>query len=139
MDNYTKRINETFDKFHSIKPRKVNLGKIDKKDYIQTQRQFLVTLYEENTEYLGCLNMLAQIAQWFKVDPMVEPENTAVAKANAAELVRRWNAFEEGGLVGELVGACEEMVSYIEANNWEAEFADPMPSIKAALAKAKGS
>ncbi len=37
--------------------------------------------------------------------------NTAFHKnniANAKELVRRWNAFEEGGIVNELRMACDE-------------------------------
>ena len=37
----------------------------------------------------------------------------------------------------DLLAACKVMVSYIESNDWEAEFADPMPSIIAAIAKAQ--
>ena len=38
-----------------------------------------------------------------------------IPKAYAEELIRRWNAFEEGGLVEKLVGACEKL---IEANEY---------------------
>lgn len=48
-----------------------------------------------------------------------------------SEVVRKCNSHKG------LVDACETMVSYIESNNWEAEFADPMPDILQALAEAK--
>jgi len=69
--NYKEQIEETMKKFHNVKPDKMHFGKIEGKDYIQTQRQFTVTLYEENTEYEGCLSLLAQIAQWFQVSPKI--------------------------------------------------------------------
>jgi hypothetical protein len=34
--------------------------------------------------------------------------NDDIAQANAQELVRRWNAFEDGGLVVKLLAACDE-------------------------------
>lgn len=34
--------------------------------------------------------------------------NHETRRANARELVRRWNAFEEGGLVEEAIEACKE-------------------------------
>ena len=36
-------------------------------------------------------------------------------EANAKELVRRWNAFEEGGIVDELRKACEDALKKL---NW---------------------
>jgi hypothetical protein len=34
-----------------------------------TVRKFVVTLYEENTEYMAALEMLAEIHRWFHVEP----------------------------------------------------------------------
>lgn len=35
-----------------------------------TERQFLVTIYQENTEFLACMQMLAEISKWFNVQPI---------------------------------------------------------------------
>ena len=34
-----------------------------------TIREFVVTLHEENTEYVAALEMLAEIHRWFHVEP----------------------------------------------------------------------
>lgn len=38
-------------------------------------------------------------------------------EANAKEFARRWNAFEEGGLVENLVGACEAYKRHCELHD----------------------
>ena len=36
----------------------------------RTTRQFLVEVYEENTEFLACMQMLGEISKWFTVKPL---------------------------------------------------------------------
>ena len=66
--------------------------------------------------------------------------------AYAAEFVRRWNAFEDGGILEELVKACEELVKaencYASSSETLVKFGSKIraccvPLAKAALAKAK--
>lgn len=46
-----------------------------------------------------------------------EDELSGTQRANATELVRRWNAFEEGGLVEDLVNECKKaMLDIAEAS-----------------------
>ena len=50
------------------------------------------------------------------------------AEANAKELVRRWNAFEEGGIVDELKGRLENLIKQPNCEGCQSE-------AEAALAK----
>lgn len=52
---------------------------------------------------------------------------------NAAELVRRWNAFEPDGLVAEMRGALRDMVRWVESG---CEGPEAMMRAEAVLAKA---
>ena len=67
------------------------------------------------------------------------------AKANAAHLVACWNAFEDGGLVGEMRDACKKAQQFIE-NGVELGYItlpdkpdtalETLPILKAVLARA---
>ena len=63
-------------------------------------------------------------------------EKSTSAKLEAQELVRRWNAFEEGGLVDDLYKACEELIKS-EPYGITPDFDESLRKVEAALAKVK--
>ena len=65
---------------------------------------------EENQTCINCIDLLSKedgniVAQIMECD---EDELSVTQRANAKELVRRWNAFEKDGLVDKLLVACKE-------------------------------
>jgi hypothetical protein len=71
----------------------------------------------------------------FTEDPLVFIATTfkdsETDRAKAERLCLCWNTHDD------LLEALKELVNYIEANDWESEFADPLPTAKAAIAKAE--
>lgn len=63
--------------------------------------------------------------------------NLSTRHANATELVRRWNAFEEGGIVSDLIEACDESRALL--SHGVGQHTHVIAKIEAALAKAKES
>ena len=69
---------------------------------------------EENQTCINCIDLLSKedgsvVAQIIECD---EDELSDTQRANAQELVRRWNAFEEDGLVDELRAALKDLINY---------------------------
>jgi len=97
-------------------------------------------LHLEPTDMVGI-----KVYQWCLADEdgkslglLNEPESLA------DEILRRWNAFEEGGLVGDLVNVCEDSLTPLTLfrNSKKTEEAiriiqKRIDAIKAALAKAQ--